>query len=223
MWLLWSRLFPRLVTSKHQKHCVKSVRIWSYPGPHFPAFGLNTERYGVLWCFRNFKYETLSNVFVETFIKNRFRSTRLQIFFNISVLINFCNIQSKKPAGLKDCNFIKKWLYHMCFPMTKAKALKFFYRKPLVAASVGSITELWQKSFNLCTKKLNLAINNVAKENAFLITFTKEILTGNLHFFVQCSWSFRRISIELWTYFTPFFSVCIADFEQVFVCREKYL
>ena len=28
-------------------HCVKSIRIWSYSGPHFPAFGLNTERYGV--------------------------------------------------------------------------------------------------------------------------------------------------------------------------------
>ena len=26
-------------------HCVKSVRIWSYSVPHFPAFGLNTERY----------------------------------------------------------------------------------------------------------------------------------------------------------------------------------
>ena len=25
------------------KHCVKSVRIRSYSGPHFPAFGLNTE------------------------------------------------------------------------------------------------------------------------------------------------------------------------------------
>ena len=25
--------------------CVKSVLIWSYSGPHFPAFGLNTERY----------------------------------------------------------------------------------------------------------------------------------------------------------------------------------
>ena len=27
--------------------CVKSVRIRSFSGPHFPAFGLNTERYGV--------------------------------------------------------------------------------------------------------------------------------------------------------------------------------
>ena len=31
----------------HFKHCVKSVRIRSYFGPYFPAFGLNTERYGV--------------------------------------------------------------------------------------------------------------------------------------------------------------------------------
>ena len=29
-------------------HCVKSVRIWSYSGPHFSSFGLNTESYGVI-------------------------------------------------------------------------------------------------------------------------------------------------------------------------------
>ena len=28
-------------------HCVKSVCIWSYSGPYFTTFGLNTERYGV--------------------------------------------------------------------------------------------------------------------------------------------------------------------------------
>ena len=28
-------------------HCVKSVCVRSYSGPHFPAFRLNTERYGV--------------------------------------------------------------------------------------------------------------------------------------------------------------------------------
>ena len=31
--------------AKH--HYVKSVRIWSFSGPYFPAFGLNTERYGL--------------------------------------------------------------------------------------------------------------------------------------------------------------------------------
>ena len=28
-------------------HCLKVVRIRSYSGPHFPAFGLNTKRYGI--------------------------------------------------------------------------------------------------------------------------------------------------------------------------------
>ena len=32
-------------------HYVKSVRIWSFSGPYFPALGLNTESYGV--AFRN--------------------------------------------------------------------------------------------------------------------------------------------------------------------------
>ena len=27
--------------------CVKTVRIWIFYAPHFPAFGLNMERYGV--------------------------------------------------------------------------------------------------------------------------------------------------------------------------------
>ena len=31
--------------SHDHTHCVKSVRIRSDSGPHFPAFGLNTERY----------------------------------------------------------------------------------------------------------------------------------------------------------------------------------
>ena len=33
------------ISSKN--HSVKSVRIRSYSGPHFPTFGLNTERYSV--------------------------------------------------------------------------------------------------------------------------------------------------------------------------------
>ena len=31
----------------YMKFYVKSVRIRSYSGPHFPAFGLNTLRYGL--------------------------------------------------------------------------------------------------------------------------------------------------------------------------------
>ena len=32
---------------RRTKHCVKSVRIRSFSGPSFPAFGSNMERYGV--------------------------------------------------------------------------------------------------------------------------------------------------------------------------------
>ena len=43
------QLFISLLrTSKEntrKNHFVKSVRIWSYSGPHFPAFGQNSERY----------------------------------------------------------------------------------------------------------------------------------------------------------------------------------
>ena len=35
------------VENEAKRHCVKSVRIRSYSGPHFPAFGLNTKRYYV--------------------------------------------------------------------------------------------------------------------------------------------------------------------------------
>ena len=32
---------------------MKSVSIWSFPGPHFPAFRLNTERYSGSFCFQS--------------------------------------------------------------------------------------------------------------------------------------------------------------------------
>ena len=36
-----------------ETHCVKSVRLQSYSGPYFPAFALNTERYGVYVCIQS--------------------------------------------------------------------------------------------------------------------------------------------------------------------------
>ena len=35
------------------KHCMKSVRIRSYSGPHFSAFGLNAKTYGVSFRIRS--------------------------------------------------------------------------------------------------------------------------------------------------------------------------
>ena len=36
-----------------ESSCVKSIRIRSYSGPYFPAFGLNTERYSVSLCIKS--------------------------------------------------------------------------------------------------------------------------------------------------------------------------
>ena len=44
--------------------CIKSVRIWSYSDPYFPAFGLNTERYGVSYDENTLKSLRI-NVFTE--------------------------------------------------------------------------------------------------------------------------------------------------------------
>ena len=40
-------LLVTVSTNVQSNHCVKSVRIRSYSGPYFTAFGLNTERYRV--------------------------------------------------------------------------------------------------------------------------------------------------------------------------------
>ena len=61
------------------------------------------------------------------------RSSRLQMFFKISILKKFLKLYSKtsvveflfnKVATLKGCNFVKKKLRHTCFPVNIAKFLR---------------------------------------------------------------------------------------------------
>ena len=48
MWIfLWTSQITGRIHEVNKPYCVKSVCIGSYSGPHFPVFGLNTERYGV--------------------------------------------------------------------------------------------------------------------------------------------------------------------------------
>ena len=68
-----------------------------------------------------------------------------QMFFKIGVLKNFAIFTGKplclslifnKIAGLQPCNFIKKRLQHMCFPVKFEKSLgTLFLQTPLVAVS----------------------------------------------------------------------------------------
>ena len=52
----WSLKTFAVVLPNDSCHCLKSVRIRSYSGPHSPAFGLNTERYSIMIeCFEILK------------------------------------------------------------------------------------------------------------------------------------------------------------------------
>ena len=42
-----------VVMHMFNRHCVNSVRIQSFSGPYFPAFGLNPERHGVSLCIQS--------------------------------------------------------------------------------------------------------------------------------------------------------------------------
>ena len=44
---VWYLDLNSLFSSCNNSHCVKRVRIWIFSGPCFPAFGLNSERYGL--------------------------------------------------------------------------------------------------------------------------------------------------------------------------------
>ena len=45
--ILIFRIVLDRVDNNINTHCIKNVRIRSCSGPHFPAFGLNKEKYGV--------------------------------------------------------------------------------------------------------------------------------------------------------------------------------
>ena len=46
--------YPKILIYNHN---VKSVSIRSYSDPYFPAFGLNTERYGVSGVYGVLQYQ----------------------------------------------------------------------------------------------------------------------------------------------------------------------
>ena len=73
-------------------HCIKSVRIRSYPDPHFPAFEMNTERYGVSLRIQSEcgKMQTRITPNVNTF-HEVCRSYSDDYFVNYSLnIITFC-------------------------------------------------------------------------------------------------------------------------------------
>ena len=73
-------------------HCVKSVRIRSYSGPHFPAFGLNTERHSASVRFQSecgkmrIRITPNRNTFYAVIGSNRLRGRYCHIFNTLRFL-----------------------------------------------------------------------------------------------------------------------------------------
>ena len=89
-------------------HCIEFVRIRSYSGPPFPAFGLNMERYGVRIQSESGKMRTRITLNTRTFhaVNTRiFHAVNIRTFHAVippgswltSLLVNWtCHILSKK-------------------------------------------------------------------------------------------------------------------------------
>ena len=65
------------------RHCVKSVNIRSFFGPHFPIFGLNTEKYSLSLRIQSEcgKIRTRKNLTMNTFhtVRDCFHQTECEV------------------------------------------------------------------------------------------------------------------------------------------------
>ena len=98
-------------------HCVKRVRIQSFSGPFFPAFGLNTEKYRVYLCIQSEcgKMWTRKTVSTDTFHVVSYSTSNVKMFKNQplrSVLQESCSL-SHVP-NLQGHTHIEQVLLHRC-------------------------------------------------------------------------------------------------------------
>ena len=115
----------------NKTHCVKSVRIRSYFGPHFPTFGLNKERYGVSLHIQSEcgKMRTRITPNTDTFhavLDSRilsFLALSFSHFFDITSLTccncsqeNTCNrVLLSKVTGFWPATLLKKYSFMSVF------------------------------------------------------------------------------------------------------------
>ena len=80
--LSWRRL-EKVLKEPWRRHCVKSVCIWSCSGPYFPAFGLNTQRYGVSLRIQSECGKIRTRITPNTGIFHTVRVTEMILFASI--------------------------------------------------------------------------------------------------------------------------------------------
>ena len=75
-------------------HCVKSVRIRNYSGPHFPAFGLNTERYGVSLRIQSECGKMRTRITLHTYT-----------FHAVLFIVGWCKISTSRAGNSRSLRF----------------------------------------------------------------------------------------------------------------------
>ena len=97
-------------------HCIEFVRIRSYSGPPFPAFGLNTERYAV-----------------SLRIQSEFGKMRTRITLNTRTF------QAMIPPGSWLTSLLVKWICHILL-----KKLIFKSAEPIEAPNTTGTSKTKQ-------------------------------------------------------------------------------
>ena len=86
-------------TLNGQKHSMKSVYIWSYSGLHFPAFGLNTERYLVFLRIQSEYWKMRTRITLNT---DTFNAVKLLGSCVLQYLLYQRSTAQKKRFSIKD-------------------------------------------------------------------------------------------------------------------------
>ena len=120
-------------------HCVKSVYIRSFSGLHFPAFGLNTERYGVSEHFH------LVILQLAKFCKLQKLGTSIYMMELFAKIVNGLNPFTIFAKGL-HCRCFIRVLHTPLLPhCTKNKDFHYRFFHFLCIASI--LTEVFSGSF----------------------------------------------------------------------------
>ena len=72
-----------------KNHCVKSARIRSYSGLHFPAYGLNTERYGISLRIQSKCGKIRTRITLNTDISHAIHDTWIRQSWEVMWLIKY--------------------------------------------------------------------------------------------------------------------------------------
>ena len=146
----WLKLWKNYPKDRHD-HCLKSVRIRSYSGQYFPAFGLNTDRYGV-----------------SIGIQSECRKIRTRIFPNIDT---FYAVDASQSAYRKQ--------HSKCVNLNLLRKVKKYYFSKL-DTNLTKNKNLWKSvKFILTVCSYNATYAFKSKSTLYSCLNVKELIARN--------------------------------------------